>query len=167
MIRLAKSDFYYGSLLSVMLSNGVKPALFEESKERRIYSFTTNKGGYIMYMKYVSAPIKRKNGNTQLWQFSFSHDEIKTIRNYKEEDKKIIFALICGKKDLKNSEIAILSLNEAKDCLDVNYDRESYRISVKCEKNNHGLRVYGTGRADKLNGKDNTIKISRDRVADL
>ncbi len=40
MSKISKADFYYGALLSVMLSNKyVKPALFEENDNRRIYTF--------------------------------------------------------------------------------------------------------------------------------
>jgi hypothetical protein len=46
--------------------------------------------------------------------------------------------------------------------LDIYYERDNYRITVKREKGIHGLKVYGTGRADILNGKDNTIRILRD-----
>lgn len=172
MPKLTKADFYYGSLLSLMLSNGVKPALFEENEDRRIYSFATNKGDYLLYMKYVSSPTKRENKDVQLWQFNFSEDEVNRIKELKEKEqgKELLFALICGKQELKDSEIAVLKFDEVIDCLGINNDKninESFRISIRYEKNAKGLRVYGNGRDEKINGKDNTIRIERDRILEI
>jgi hypothetical protein len=159
---LNKADFYYGALLSGLINSGFTPAIFEQEENRRIYSVTADAGDFMIYSKYVSNPLPRQVEDVQLWQFSFSHDEIEKIRHFNDGNKKHYFALICGKKSFKGSEIAMLSLTEAKECLDPNYARDSYRISVKVEKGKHGIRVYGTGRADIVEGKDNTIRVSRD-----
>lgn len=112
-------------------------------------------------MEVGNSTVKYKEKDAQLWQFTFLPDEVKFIREYKEVNKKLYFALICGQEMLQDSEIALLSLDEVKECLDVDYDRDSYRITVKREKGIHGLKVYGTGRADILDEKDNTIRIPR------
>ena len=70
-------------------------------------------------------------------------------------------------KKLNETEIVILSLDEAKSCLGFEFDIGVHRITVKYEKGTHGLRVYGTGRADILNEVDNTINVSRDIISDL
>jgi len=160
-----KADFYYGSLLSCFVNNGLAPAIIEPGDSRRIYKITTDNGDYQIYAKYVSAPLKRQKTDIQLWQFVFSRDEVDFIRKYEENNKTLYFALICGQERLQDSELAILSLDEVKDCLDVDYDRESYRITIKCERGAHGLKAYGTGRADLLEEKDNTIRISRDLLS--
>lgn len=131
-----KADFYYGSMLSCLINNGLAPAIIERGDSRRRYSLVTNKGEYNIYAKYVSAPIKRQNKDTQLWQFIFSREEVEDIKNYEENEngKKLYFVLICGREKLQDSEIAILSLDEAKDCLDIDYERENYRITIKWEK---------------------------------
>ncbi|QRG65971.1 hypothetical protein [Brevibacillus choshinensis] len=160
-----KADFYFGSMLSGLINNGLAPAIIEPGESRRIYSVSTDKGDYQIYSKYVSAPLKRQNKDTQLWQFAFSHDEIEFLKNFRKNGRKLCFALICGQEKLQDSEIAILSFEEAKDCLDLHYKRESYRITIKSEKGIHGLKAYGTGRSDILDGKDNTIRIRRDILA--
>ncbi|MGG0936980.1 hypothetical protein ABHN11_12830 [Brevibacillus centrosporus] len=160
-----KADFYFGSMLSGLINNGLAPAIIEPGESRRIYSIATDKGDYLVYAKYVSAPLKRQNKETQLWQFVFSPDEIDYIQNFEENNKSIYFALICGQERLQDSEIAILTLGEAKDCLDLKFKRDSYRITIKSEKGIHGLKAYGTGRADILDGKDNTIRVPRDMLA--
>lgn len=168
MANVNKADFYYGAMLSVMITRGVqKPALFEESDNKRIYTFYTDKGDYQMYMKYVSAPLKRKRANIQLWQFSFTPDEIKVIESTQDNGKKTLFGLICAKEKLNDTEIVVLNLEQAKLCLGLDIPRESYRITVKYEKGAHGLRVYGSGLADRINFIDNTIPISRDFINTL
>lgn len=168
MANINKADFYYGAMLSVMITRGVqKPALFDESENKRIYTFCTDKGDYQMYMKYVSAPLPRKNDNAQLWQFSFSPDEIETIDSTQDNGKKTLFGLICAKEKLNESELVILNLEQAKKCLGLDVSRVSYRISVKYEKGVHGLKVYGSDLADRIGKSDNTITISRDVVNTL
>jgi hypothetical protein len=156
-----KADFYYGAMLSGLVNNGIAPAIIEPGDSRRIYSLTTDKGNFRIYAKYRSAPEKRQNTDTQRWQFTFSPEEIQYIRTYTEDGHKLFFALICGQEDLQNSEIAFLSLDEVKDCLDVDYERPSYYINIKVVKGSRVLRAHGTGRSDLLNDKDNTIRIQR------
>src|SRR5690554_2521620 len=81
--RVNAADFYYGAVLSVMLSRGVVPALFQESTERRLYELTTDKDEYRLYLKYRSAPCNQ-SVSSRLWNFSFSMDEIQLIKQYKQ-----------------------------------------------------------------------------------
>ncbi|WP_026801329.1 hypothetical protein [Pontibacillus halophilus] len=162
MTTIRKADFYYGSLLSVFINNGMAPAIVEPGENRRIYSVTTDNGEYEIYTKYVSSPGSRKNNHTKTWTFSFSTEEMERIKQYQDNGKKYTFAFVCGQHNkMQDSEIAILTLEQAKDCLDIGFQRESHRITVKAVKGKNGLRVYGTGRADKLEGKDNTLRIKR------
>ncbi|MGG3772962.1 hypothetical protein [Heyndrickxia faecalis] len=157
-----KADFYFGAMLSCLINSGLAPAIIEPGDSRRIYNLTTNNGDYLLYAKYVSSPLRRQKRDAQLWQFTFSPEEREYIRNYNGNLEKLYFSLICGREKLIDSEIAILSLDEVKDCLDIDFARDSYRITIKWEKGIHGLKAYGTGRADILNGIDNTIRIRRD-----
>lgn len=162
MTKIRKADFYYGSLLSVFINDGIAPAIVEPGESRRIYSITIDQGEYGIYTKYASMPGKRKNKHIKIWSFSFSAEELERIKQYQDNGKNYLFAFICGAHDkMQNSEIAVLTLEQAKDCLDLDFKRESYRITVKAIKGERGLRVYGTGRADQLNGKDNTLRIKR------
>ena len=160
-----KADFYYGAMLSGLVNNGIAPAIIEPGDSRRIYSLTTNSGNYRIYAKFVSTPTKRQKADTQLWQFTFSPKEIQYIRDYREDNHKIYFAFICGQQDLQNSEIAFMSLEEVVDCLDIYYERSNYHITIRYVKNSHGLRAHGTGRADILDGQDNTIRIHRNYIS--
>lgn len=162
MSTIRKADFYYGSLLSVLINNGVAPAIVSPGENRRIYSMTTDEATYEIYTKYASSPSSRMNTSARLWSFSFSNDEIEMIKEYENNGKKYLFALICGDHErMQNSEIAVLTLSQAKNCLDIAHRRESHRITVKKERGRRGLGVYGTGRSDMLNGRDNTLRIAR------
>ncbi|ASS69287.1 hypothetical protein NYE70_22095 [Paenibacillus sp. FSL R5-0407] len=159
---LSKADFYYGALLSGLINSGFAPAIIEQAENRRLYNITANTGDFMIYSKYASEPLARQKKDVQLWQFVFVQDEIEMIRNFTENNKKYYFALICGKKEFKGSEVALLSLSDVRDCLDYDYTRDTYRITIRAEKGKHGLGAYGTGRADKLDGNDNTIRVPRD-----
>lgn len=162
MSTVRKADFYYGALLSGFVNNGVAPAIIEPGDSRRIYKIANDQGEYRIYAKYSSSPLKRKKQTTQLWQFHFSKEEIMEVKGIEESNVIYKFAFICGKPEsLQDSQIAILNLMDLKDCLDVGFIRESHRITIKSQKGAHGLKVYGTGRADILDGHDNTIRVPR------
>ena len=58
-----------------------------------------------------------------------------------------------------NGELALLDYGQAIDCL--GEEMQGHTVSVLRLARNRGLRVYGTGRDEKVNGKDNTIRIGR------
>jgi hypothetical protein len=45
--------------------------------------------------------------------------------------------------------------------------RGTARLSVKAVNGSPWLRIYGSKRADMLDGKDNTIRIERSRLSNL
>ncbi len=83
----------------------------------------------------------------------------------------MIFAFICGQKQLSdyNQVIAIVYWDEFLECVDIDKElvRGTARLSVKAVKGSPWLRLYGSKRADRLNGKDNTIRIERSRLSNL
>lgn len=169
-MALAKADYYFGAMLSQLINSGFAPAIFDESESRRIYSLKNDLGTFQIYAKYRSEPnqTKGEKKKSKLWQFKFSPDEIEKIKEYDATATvNQYFALICGYEKVKGGEIAILSLNELKTCLDIAHDRPSYRLTVKAVKGSPYLSVYGTGLADKKGEKDTTIKIERDMKARL
>jgi hypothetical protein len=68
MANVNKADFYYGAMLSVMITRGVqKPALFEESDNKRIYTFYTDKGDCFLQVLFAES-CKLKIQNVALWK---------------------------------------------------------------------------------------------------
>ncbi len=168
---ICKADYYYGALLSALVNGGLAPALFEkENESRQIYTVTTNKDSYIIYTKYHTTPSGSEDFT---WSFTFSDNEIQEIINVRQNysDKTLIFAFICGQKQVSdnNQIIAIVYWDEFIACVDVNkqQSRGKPRLSVKVIKGSPRFRIYGSKRADLLDGKDNTIKIERNRLREL
>lgn len=161
-----KADFYYGSFLSVLINNGGKPAIVEVGDKRNIYEITTDNRSYITYAKYVVNSNEKDN----LWNITFSRDEIEEIKKLKQKNKELLFVSICTYKKIKtrNTEMVILNLKDFEDCIDLNCNVNSnFRISIRKMKNSPNYQVYGTHRADKIDKKDNTIKVPRRRIIEL
>lgn len=172
MTTICKADYYYGALLSALVNGGLAPALFEkENDNRQIYEVSTNKASYIIYTKYHTTPSGSKDFT---WSFSFSDNEIEEITKIHQEnnkEKEFIFAFICGQKQLSDYKqiIAIVYWDEFLECVDIEKEqiRGTARLSVKAVKSSPWLRIYGSKRADMLDGKDNTIRIERSRLSSL
>lgn len=162
---ICKADFYYGAFLSVLINNGINPAIVENGPKRNIYAITTDKGDYKIYTKYVV----NKNQKDTLWNIIFSTGEIQEINELIDKDN-IIFVFICAFKKVKNNntEIALLSVDDVRKCIDLSCTVNSrLRISIRKVKHSPNLWVYGTHRECKIGGSDNTIKIPRKRILEL
>ena len=118
------------------------------------------------FAKYVTS-LKNKNDSFSHWIFNFTPAEIKKLQELYNIKGRVKIVLICAKEGLNDSELAIIDYNTAMDCLGVASGVKSYRINIKAYSKKHGLRIYGSGRADKLNGTDNTLKVTRKELAAL
>lgn len=154
-----------------LVNEGLAQALFEkENDSRPIYTVTTNKTSYIIYTKYHTTPSGSKDFT---WSFSFSDNEIEEIINIHQEnqEKTLIFAFICGQKQVSdyNQIIAIVYWDEFVACVDIDKKqfRGTPRLSVRAVKGSPRLRIYWSKRADMIDGKDNTIKIERNGLREL
>ena len=168
MSKLKVADFYYGAFLSDLLNTpGGRPSLFDETGSRSIYRLETNNNEEsYFFAKYVT-DIKNKNDSFNHWIFNFTPAEIAKLQELHEEKGRVKVVLICVKESLADSELAIIDYDDAMNCLGVNTGVKPYRINIKAYSKKHGLRMYGSGRADKLDGKDNTIRITRQELVSL
>lgn len=155
---LRKSDFYYGSLLSDLIGKGINPILLSSGETRRIYSLCSNKGDFKVFTKYISNPGTTKKTNQISWQFMFSTSEVMDIRNMKNSKDDFKVALICAcSKEWSKSEIAILSMDDLLGCLDADFAREQYQVTIMSKKHARNLYAYGTGKSF-----DKALKLERD-----
>lgn len=166
MAAFKKADFYYGAFLSLLIHKGLCPALIEKEIEssRRRFQITTNTYNYEFYCKYMSNPTGSTNPT---WAFSFTDKERKELMELLQTNKKVIFALICTRKDLTSplQELALVEKQDFIKCVDFDTYKESTpRISVKSVKNSEKLRIWGNKRSDKMGNDDNTIKIERNKI---
>lgn len=168
MCKLKVADFYYGAFLSALLNTpGGRPSLFDESGSRRIYRLETNNNEEcFFFVKYVS-DIKTKNDSFNHWVFIFTPAEISKLQELYREKGNVKVVLICVKDGFSDSELAIVSYEDAMDCLGATVGVKSYRINIKAYNKKHGLRMYGSGRSDFQNGQDNTLRVSRKEIRTL
>ena len=168
MCKLKVADFYYGAFLSALLNTpGGRPSLFDKTDSRRIYRLETNNNEEcFFYTKYVT-DLKNKTDSFSHWVFNFSPAEVSKLQELHQQKRNVKVVLICAKEGFADSELAIVPYEDAIDCLGVNRGVKAFRINIKAFNNKHGLRMYGSGRSDKLNGKDNMIKITRKEIAAL
>lgn len=168
MCKLKVADFYYGAFLSALLNTpGGRPSLFDETGSRRIYRLETNNNSECYFFAKYVTDLKNKTGTFKHWIFNFTQSEISTLQELYHDRGQVKVVLICAKEGLADSELAIISYEDAMDCLGIEAGVKSYRINIKSYNKLHGLRMYGSGRSDKLNGKDNTLKVTRKELVAL
>lgn len=135
-----------------------QPSLFDKTSSRRIYKLETNNSREsFYYVKYASA--KKKN-----WVFNFTLEEVKKLEELYAVNFRVKLVLICLKEGLVGCEMAIINYDKAMDCLGVYLGVKTYRVNIKAIDGKHGLRMYGSGRSDMIDGKDNTLRVDRNAI---
>lgn len=168
MCKLNVGDFYYGSFLSALLNApGGKPSIFEESNSRRIYRFETEKNGECFFFAKYVHERKNKNDKYSHWIFNFTNGEVAKLQELYMQKNNVKIVLICVKDGLGDSELAVVNYEDAIECLGINCGVKNYRINIKALDKKRGLRMYGSGHSDIVNGMDNTLRVSRQLIKDL
>ncbi|WMJ78466.1 MULTISPECIES: hypothetical protein [unclassified Sedimentibacter] len=144
MSKLKEADFYYGSVLSTLFTNHITPVLIENDKDRQVYDYSTDKGDFRAYIKYRTSKKNLKSDNYFSWDFVLTND-IDEIKKYIDDNYNIVLFLVCGSKNLKESELAILNKDEIKLILSLN--KQSITISRK--KGEKAFRISIGGGRDK------------------
>ena len=143
--RMSQADFFFGAALSVLFNNRMIPALVENGTERRIYDVVTNSGNYRIFMKYRTKP-STDNNDLSSWQFMFNNEEVDDFRNNLNES--ILLILICGKEELKDSEMAVLDSTQIKQAI-----CDTRKTSITIGRKKHARNFYismGGGRINDL-----------------
>ena len=153
MAKLKEADFYYGSIISMLLNNKICPVLVEGGTDRQVYEFTTNEGNFKLFLKYRSEPIPTKTYGYQSWQFVFSAGDIAELRRYVSENKHLSVGLVCGTSILSNSEYAVLHKEEISELLDAG--RTSLTISRRSGEKAFRISVGG--------GRENAMTVESNR----
>lgn len=168
MCKLNAGDFYYGSFVSALLNApGGKPSLFDESGSRRIYRLETDKNGECFFFAKYVHERKNKNEKYSHWIFNFTNGEVEKLQELYLQKNNVKLVLICVKEGLTDSELAVVNYEDAMDCLGVECGVKNYRINIKSVDKKRGLRMYGSGRNDMVNGQDNTLRVSRQQLREL
>lgn len=98
-------------MLTALIGKKYKTVLIDgKSDEKRLYQFLLDTDNFIAYLKYCIAPHKRDKSTS--WQFVFSDDEIEYIMTKICGNQNIKLIFLCGQRNLKNSEIAIIEKDD-------------------------------------------------------
>lgn len=156
MSKLKTADFYYGAVLSTLFNNHINPALIEGGDDRQVYDFTTNKGDFRMFVKYRAENKRTKRVDYFSWDFNLIND-IDEIKGYIAEGKNLVLFLVCGMKDLKDSELAILDKGDLIELFELG--KNTITISRKKGEKFYRIAVGG--------GRTNSKQIKASRIEEL
>jgi hypothetical protein len=153
MPKFKESDFYYGSVLSILFSKHITPVLIENNSDRQVYDYTTDKGNFRAFIKYRTNKKIVKQNNYNCWDFNVTND-CDEIKQYIEDGYNVILFLVCGTEDFKESELAILTKGDITKLF--NHDKKT--ISISRKKHEKAFRIaMGNGRGNSLIIKNNRI----------
>lgn len=154
MAKLKAADFYYGAVLSLLFNNHIKPALIEGGESRQIYDFTTNNTEFRLFTKYRADKNATKKENYNSWTFTFTDSDKDEIAQYINENHNLIIGMVCGSKNLSQSEIIFIDKDEILRLLET---KSSLNISRM--KGEHAFRIStGGGRAKAYQVKANRFE---------
>lgn len=111
---LKKRDFYFGAILSVLLSGKhthYTPSLIssEKSDRGRIYEFAVDKEpDFILLMAYGTQRQDTYDKIYKSWSFSFNDEQLTKIKSCIDSNEKIKIAYLCGAPQLNQSELAVM-----------------------------------------------------------
>ncbi len=159
MVSLKKRDFIYGAILSELISSKYKTVLIDgKSKERRIYKFTSNtEEDFIAYFKYSLASKYSERDKSTSWQFNFSEKEMEQILEYVYSDVAIKIFCLCGNKELRGSEIAVIKNDEIESTI-FESEKDSNTITIRKEFKTNYYKIPRNG------GRDNDLPIATNRI---
>lgn len=153
------SDYFGGVIISYLLNNKIvksAPVLCDESENSKSLFFITDNGEYNLYIKY-SRKFNRNKKNDRKCTFQFTDDELAKIKRYKSEKNKLYIVLICTDKNLTQTEVAFIPVNEALNILGSDNINAKKQIYVKHSKGKHDLSIWGTMLDEKK-----SLKIKKD-----
>lgn len=162
MPKVRTADFYYGAVLSMLFNNksngSIAPALVEGDNDRQIYDFTTDNTEFKLFVKYRTDKQDTKTDEYSSWEFSLTNKDKSEILNFiNGKTCNIVIALMCGTKNLNESEIALIGKDQIKKI--INSNKTSITISRK--KNEKEFRISMGG------GRDKSMQIKANRFNEL
>jgi len=153
MAYIAKSDYFAGIFLTTILKTAkTVPLLCDALSDVKCVVFDTDIGYFNVFVKY-STTLKdgwdNKNQHKTkrtYWNITFTYDEYSYLLNYfEEQNKKNLVAIVCTNEKFTGSKIAILTLEEAKKCLNTQTNGGQRRITVSRTGSEHNFDCFGVG----------------------
>jgi hypothetical protein len=153
MSRIRTADFYYGAVLSKLLSHGADPVLIEGGSDRRIYEIKTSSASFTLFVKFRTHKEAPRADGINSWKFSIK-DDMDLLKEHMQKNKNLILALLCGSEDLGDSELALLDCNEVNRLIFLN--KESISISRRSGEKYFRI-ANGPDREDSFEIRSNRI----------
>lgn len=157
MSKIKVADFYYGSVLSMLFNNNIRPLLVEGDDDRQVYDLTTDTGACRLFIKYRANKQDTKTQDYNSWVFVINDSDRQEMLSYINSDYNLVLALVCGVSGLANSEIAVLDKNQIEEL--INLGKSSITISRKKNEKSYRISVGG--------GRNNSMQIRNNRFEEL
>jgi hypothetical protein len=152
MSKIAKSDYFAGVFLSTILkSSKAVPILCDASEGVKRILFETDLGYFNTYVKYSTSQHQSidRRGNRKrkknYWSVNFTSKEYDYLTNdFSDKDKTNLVAIVCTNKDLTDTWIAVLTLEEAIRCMNMTTIGGNRTITVTRIGREHRFTCTGT-----------------------
>lgn len=154
MSKLKEADFYYGAVLSTLINNGICPMLIEGGNDRQVYEFATDQGDFRLFLKYRSFATATKRGDYLSWSFTFSTSDRRELNEFFQQKKSLSLGLVCGSKDLRDSEYAVLQKDDIQQILDA----KKGSLTISRKKGEKAFRISMGG------SRDNALQLKSSRL---
>ncbi|SHN66166.1 hypothetical protein [Desulfitobacterium chlororespirans] len=105
--KLTNADFYYGAVLSHLLTSNKehRPSLIEDSEEKRVFMITTDKYSYIL-RTHKSEGKRDIKENASSWSFNLSVKIVQRLQsNFKNGILNVIALILVDSQKLSDSKI--------------------------------------------------------------
>ena len=153
MSKIRSADFYYGAVLSKLLTRGADPIMIEGGQDRRIYEIRKKDISFTLFVKFRTRRERSTEEGLNSWKFSIKED-MPLLREQMKKNKNLVLALLCASENLGESELALLDCNEVNRLLFL--DKESISISRRSGEKYYRI-ANGPDREDSFEIKANRI----------
>lgn len=158
MREINKVDYFCGAFLSYLISNGVEPTLFEAGEKSKVVEFTIRDSIYKIFFKYsTKKKAVTKHGKAyDTWNVVFAAKELTLLEKFGDGSKKVAVVCICTDEKLKDTDVAVISYEDACKCLGLMQDEINKQrvIAIRHLKGSSKLLCHGTGLS-----QDNAVEI--------
>lgn len=144
MADLNQADFYFGAVLSQLLSKRLKLALIESGKDKRTFDISTDNSSFQLFIWYRSTSDSVRE-NESIWNFTFNDTDINTFRNL---ERGMRLVLVLGHKQFNKSRIVCLNGDEIRKVI-VESSKKSIGVKYKKFKRDYFI-TRGGGKLNDL-----------------
>lgn len=140
-------DYYAGAFITSLLKSAKgAPAIFDETSDSRRLQITTDLGAFNIYIKYAgnSRHARIAGRKKTSWCVNFTETDIMKLEDEFVQDNYINYiALVLSDKKMADTRIAVITYNDAMECLAKITQGGNRRINVVRYGKEHNFMCYG------------------------